>query len=770
MMADLVPHKDPPAVQPEVIQAYCDAVFGYLDGLVPIRLIAESGTTGGKVVQEFPETSRVADRLASISARAAGQQKGVFLVPATVATLGSAKSADIRQTGVILIDIDTGDIQAKRDHLVRHIGEATMEVASGGKTDTGQAKRHLYWRLSEAAVEDDLHRVCELRGVLAEKVGGDRSFKSSHQPIRVPGTIHGKNGHQAPVCLLEHRDLEYHLDDIAERIEAMPALPGLGSAIDIGERRAKGPSPKDLATRKIGAGAVDEITRFEALSKVIGHWLRSARTGSVSLVEAWAAVCEHNAAMIDPPWDETGLRREFDALLRKDVTEKGPMPGATDDIAPPPLSDDDLALAFVRANGVDWRHVISMGWLHWTGSVWKRDDVNLVRERVRQTCRAAAAGIEAAREARRIASDKTIAAVLRVASSDPMIACHVDALDTHPMLLNTPKGLLDLDTGEVVSHDPNRLITQITGASVESGCPRWMQFLSEITGSDADLQHYLARLAGYCLTGSTREQIFAFLHGSGANGKSVFLQTLAAVMGDYAATATLDTFMASAQTRHLTELAGLRAARLVLVPETEAGRSWAESRIKTITGGESLRANFMRQDHFEYRPQFKLIVAGNHRPELHNVGEAMRRRLHVVPFDVTIAPECRDPRLSEKLLAERDGILGWMIDGCAEWLRLGLAPPKSVAAAAEDYFSSEDMIGQWIDEACETGPECRATSAALFQSWSSWAEATGIQAGSQRSLGEALRSRGFRNVRSNRTRGWQGIGRRTTGRTPEAAE
>tara|TARA_R100000750_G_scaffold51309_2_gene36315 strand:+ start:11336 stop:11848 length:513 start_codon:yes stop_codon:yes gene_type:complete len=142
----------------------------------------------------------------------------------------------------------------------------------------------------------------------------------------------------------------------------------------------------------------------------------------------------------------------------------------------------------------------------------------------------------------------------------------------------------------------------------------WCAFIGEITGGNSDLQAYLRRLAGYSLTGSTREQSFAFLHGDGANGKSVFLSTIAHVLGDYAATATLDDFMSAPGTRHLTELAELRAARLVLVLETEQGRSWDEGRIKTITGGEKIRANFMRQDHFEFTQQFKLVIVGNHRP------------------------------------------------------------------------------------------------------------------------------------------------------------
>jgi putative DNA primase/helicase len=241
-------------------------------------------------------------------------------------------------------------------------------------------------------------------------------------------------------------------------------------------------------------------------------------------------------------------------------------------------------------------------------------------------------------------------------------------------------------------------------------------------------------------------------------------------MGTYAATATLDTFMETKAGRHLTELAGLRSARIVIVPETEAGRSWAEGRIKMVTGGEKVRANFMHRDHFEFVPRFKLVVMGNHRPALTGVGEAMRRRMHVVPFGVTIPPDRRDPRLITTLLAESAGILGWMLDGCAEWKRVGLAPPDCIHDAAEDYFSSEDLVGLWIEETCLCAPTERATSRALFGSWAKWCEAEGHLSGGTRALGEALRARGFTSAKVAGGRGWAGIGIRKALRSAEAAE
>lgn len=750
-----------PAIDPNAIDRFVDVVFGYLDGYAPIRALSETGTPDQKPVSRFPRVSDLADILKRLSPDAALKSRGVYVVPGTVAAPGSAKAEDVISTGVVLIDLDEGDILAARDHLVLCLGLPTMEIASGGRTSAGQDKLHLYWKLTEAATGGDLERVRRLRELIATRVGGDSSFDSLHQPIRVAGTIHGKNGIRTQVRLLENRALEYDLVDLEEAVSALQPMvkpKTSGISIDLGQH---GLSPRALKTRVIRAGAVDEDTRFSALSKIIGHWIRNVRTGSCSLSDAWKAVDDHNAAMISPSWEIIKLQRAFEGLVRKDVLANGPMPIVhhpnvpKDQIA---LSDDAIAASFVSAYGAIARHVSAWGtWFVWSGTHWSRDDTGKVREFARQVCRSSAQTAGTPSEARRVASDKTIAAVLRIASCDPTVATRTSDWDCHPMLLNTPLGVIDLETGEIKTHNSNLLLTQITAASLGSGCPRWLMFLNEITGGNGDTQSYLQRLAGYVLTGSTQEQMFAFFHGPGGNGKSVFIQTLGTILGDYAATATLDTFMATSTSRHLTELAGLRAARLVIVPETEAGTSWAEARIKSVTGGEKIRANFMHRDHFEYQPQFKLIVAGNHRPSLSNVGESMRRRLHLIPFDVTIAPADRDKDLSAKLLAERDGILAWMLDGCAAWKTSGLKPPANGVQAANDYFEDEDLIGQWIDERCSTGLGHKTTSNTLFASWSNWADAGSHFKGNQKSLGDALRQRGFTNGKVGRDRGWFGL-------------
>lgn len=216
-----------PAADPAAIRLWCDVVFGYLDGLVPVRYLSETGTPHQTPRQEFIAVPRAAERLVTAAPGAARDHRAVFVVPGTVVRPGSAKAEDITETGVILVDLDHGDIAAKRDHLARHLGAPTLEVASGGVTNEGQAKMHLYWRLTEAAAGEALATVADLRAILSWKVGGDASFGSLHQPIRVPGTIQGKHGVLSAARIVRHASSEYELADLAESIHAMPTVPGL---------------------------------------------------------------------------------------------------------------------------------------------------------------------------------------------------------------------------------------------------------------------------------------------------------------------------------------------------------------------------------------------------------------------------------------------------------------------------------------------------------------------------------------------------------------
>jgi putative DNA primase/helicase len=271
------------------------------------------------------------------------------------------------------------------------------------------------------------------------------------------------------------------------------------------------------------------------------------------------------------------------------------------------------------------------------------------------------------------------------------------------------------------------------------------------------LQEFLQRMCGYALTGMTREDALFFLYGIGANGKTVFINTISGVMHDYAKTAPMEAFTASMNEQHPTDLAGLQGARLVTASEIEDGKRWAESKIKRLTGGDKISARFMRQDFFEFTPQFKLVIAGNYKPGLGAVGEAIRRRFYLILFTVTIPKEERDEELTKKLVAERGGILQWMTEGCTAWLKEGLNPPAIVRDATEDYLSAEDCIGQWLEERCETGPNCTSTASELYGSYQGWLIHNGEAECSQKRFSQYLEARGFTRQRSSETRTFRGL-------------
>ena len=228
----------------------------------------------------------------------------------------------------------------------------------------------------------------------------------------------------------------------------------------------------------------------------------------------------------------------------------------------------------------------------------------------------------------------------------------------------------------------------------------------------------------------------------------MFVNTLATILGDYATNAPMDTFMETRTDRHPTDMASLRGARFVAAIETEQGRRWAESKVKSLTGGDKISARFMRQDFFEFMPQFKLIVAGNHKPAIRNIDEAMKRRLHLIPFTITVPPERRDKHLQQKLLAERDGILAWAVQGCLEWQRQGrLDPPQQVLDATDEYFEEEDAIGEFLDEDCQQSPVAREAISAIYQRWRERAERRGEYVGTSRWLTQQLINRGFARTR-----------------------
>jgi putative DNA primase/helicase len=425
------------------------------------------------------------------------------------------------------------------------------------------------------------------------------------------------------------------------------------------------------------------------------------------------------------------------------------------------ISEDSLALAFVDRHGNELRYVSIWGkWLKWTGTHWDIEKTLAVFDKARKICRETAARCEKNSAANSITKAKVVAAVEMLSRSDRRVAAIVEQWDADPWALNTPAGIVNLKTGETRTHDPGDFATKITAAAPNGECPLFLGFLETVFAGDKELIAYIQKFFGYVLTGETIEHAMMFFYGTGANGKSVLVSTITGILGSYHRTAPIETFTASNMPRHSTDLAGLMGARLVTAVETEEGRRWAESKIKTLTGGDKIAAQFMRQDYFEYTPAFKLVIAGNHKPGLRSVDEAIRRRLNLVLFGLTIPVEKRDKHLAQKLQAEWPGILQWAIQGCLKWQAEGLTPPRAVVEATAAYLESEDAISAWIEERCECKESFQDTSGNLFKSWKAWADLMGEQALSRKEFSAKLEGRNGierRRIGNAGTRGYSGI-------------
>lgn len=439
---------------------------------------------------------------------------------------------------------------------------------------------------------------------------------------------------------------------------------------------------------------------------------------------------------------------------------------AVSEIVPPEFADDALALEFSSHFSGSLRYVDAWSrWMAWNGSVWRKDDTLKVYDLVRRICRRASAEAKSPSLQSKIASAKTVAGVEKMARSDRRHAAAIDQWDADVWKLNTPRGVVDLTTGELIPSDPDFHMTKCAAVTPFGECPLWLEFLATVTGNDAELQAYLRRVAGYCLTGATTAQAMFFAYGTGQNGKSTFLNTIQAIMGDYAMVADADTFTATTMPRHLQELARLQGARLVVAQETEEGKQLAEARVKAITDGSPITANFMRQDGFTYTPQFKLFISGNHKPALRNVDVAISRRFNLIPFEIYIPPEKRDDLLAEKLRAEWPGILQWMVEGCLEWQAGKLQPPEAVQVATSEYFEAEDAFTLWADECCERRHDLWDGATPLFRSWEKWAKSAGEQACSQKRFSSTLESHGFKKRKSNGIMVFSGIAVKISRRT-----
>jgi putative DNA primase/helicase len=446
------------------------------------------------------------------------------------------------------------------------------------------------------------------------------------------------------------------------------------------------------------------------------------------------------------------------------------------------LSEDALALGLGKSGwDADAKFVSNWGkWLFWDGSRWVVDERKKAFTDIRTYLRHKAQSLmdwaeekcanepepeklmkAAAKQAKELRANGKVTAIEALARSNPKSAALAEDFDAALMLTGTPQGTVDLEQAELRGAKREDMLTKSTSVSPAPAGAKphlWLEFLDTIFDGDQEVIGFMQRLCGYALTGRTDEQKLFFLHGSGANGKSVFLNTLVWLFGDYARRAPSDTFLMTRGEQHPTNLAGLHGARLVVGSELPKGKTWNDSVIKDLTGGDRIAARYMRQDFFEFDPQLTLMIAGNTKPSFGAVDNAMKRRVVLIPFDVTIPPEKRDGKLEQNLRSEGPEILRWCMEGAADWGVCGLAIPEVIRAASETYLEGEDELGQFLEDCTVADATGFVSNGDLWERYSGWCLTEDNNQMGKNNFLKAIEERGFKAKKgTGGTRGKSGL-------------
>jgi len=419
----------------------------------------------------------------------------------------------------------------------------------------------------------------------------------------------------------------------------------------------------------------------------------------------------------------------------------------------PLYTDIGFGQRLAREQGELLRYCLQTGWLHWTGSHWKRDETGSAKEAAKTIVRRAYRDLanikndefrkKCYKEIVKAEAASRVRGILDMAECEKPLRIAHDQLDSDPWVFNCTNGTTDLRTGETRKATQSDLITRCAGVAYDPAAkaPTWLSCMNTWMGENPEVVPYLQIAVGYCLTGITREQCLHVMYGHGANGKSTFVNTILAMLGDYATQADAGTIMLKRDDKIRNDVARLAGVRFVGVTELEDGQRLAESLVKSMTGGDRIVARFLFHEDFEYTPQFKLWLSGNHLPQIRGTDHAIWRRIRLIPFTVTIPEEDRDLQLPAKLRDELPGILNWALEGCRLWQRDGLNPPESVMAATGQYREEQDTLAIFIADCCTVSPNMAVQPARLYDAYVAWAGKGHTM--SQTAFGRRLEERGF---------------------------
>lgn len=610
-----------------------------------------------------------------------------------------------------------------------------------------------------------------IRGQFPQGQGNRTDLFDGHIEIYSQGRYFTFTGTRVDGTPDDIRDQQSALHDLHSRLfghrgaVAMPTVPSPAVVPAIGD-----------------AELIEKARRAKNGAKFERLWSGQWEGDYPSQSEADAALCfllafwaRKDAARIDSLFRQSGLMRDkwnrqdyrdntvLEAIKNNGATykpdrrkpakktskrfdeQKGPAP----DLLFCPFTDTGNAERLVLLYGNEIRYCVEMKkWLVWDGGRWTTGETRRVRQlfkkTVRELYRQAADIVDkepreaVEKHARRSEGAVSIRAALECTESEEGIAVSANALDTHPFLLNCQNGTLNLETGELRAHDQHDLLTRMVRVNYrpQATCPRFLRFLHRIMGDNLDaepngradrLVAYLQKCFGYALTASVSEKAVFCFFGSGNNGKTTLLEIIRFILAEYSAQVLIDTLMAH-QTREsntsTADLADLRGVRFVTTSEAEEGQKLAVAKIKYLTQGMGeIKACRKYENPISFAATHKLFLDANHKPIIRGGEKAVWNRLKPIPFVVTIPPDEIDKGLLEKLKAEAEGILAWLVEGCLRWQREGLGEPPEVIEASLAWQTESDSFGAFIGERYVIDAHCWVAVAQPWSAYGDWCEA-----------------------------------------------
>jgi putative DNA primase/helicase len=507
-------------------------------------------------------------------------------------------------------------------------------------------------------------------------------------------------------------------------------------------------SPTARTAASVPAAGNDPVFETGSRNNTLASLAGSMRYRGMTQEAIEAALLTTNVQQCNPPLSDDEVR-----AVARSISNYAP--GAPNDVLRT-LNDAGNAYRFAKQWGDEVRYVPELReWLIWKEPHWQLDTVGAVMEMAKRTAFAIyreGDHVDDTDVRKKIAQHSKISlqaprlnAMLELAKSIPTLVVPIAKLDANPWVLGVANGTIDLRTGKLKRANREDYITKVAPVAFDAAaeCPMFMQFISDIMGGNQELVAYLQRVLGYMLTGSISEECLFFLYGTGANGKSTLLNVCKGILGgDLCRQTPVETIMAHSNKGGATpELACLNSARAVMTTEIDEGSFLSESLVKQMTGGDPVAARPLYGAPIEFVPQFKLFVAGNHKPVIRGGDNGMWRRIIEIPFEVTIPPERRDPHLGDKLRAELPGILNYAIAGCLQWQDQGLNSPPAVLEAVAEYKEDMDILGQWIAVRCELGEGYVLHSGTAYSNYRFWADDVGLKRWSHVVFGRKLRER-----------------------------